>query len=86
MNEEFLINLWNYRKKMYLCSAKHIIQRQAEACHIVVGYFYAYMPLHISIFGAQPRGSRLMPSQLPLCMFSDGKWAPSFLPYNSINS
>lgn len=51
MNEEFLINLWNYRKKMYLCSAIHKSKGQAEACQLVVGYFYAYMCAAYIIFG-----------------------------------
>ena len=28
---------------MYICSVSNHINRQAEACHISVGYFYAYM-------------------------------------------
>ena len=36
---------------MYLCSVQHNIQGQAEACHLVVGYFYAYMCAAYIIFG-----------------------------------
>lgn len=67
MNEEFLINLWNYRKKVYLCSVQHIIQEASGSLPISRRLFLCLYARCIYLYSAiQPRGSKLMPSRLPL--------------------
>ena len=50
MNEEFLINLWIYRKKMYLCSVLHKSRGKRKPA-IDAGYYYACMYAVYTIFG-----------------------------------